>query len=189
MSQETHPAPSTGLARQPRRFRQVLEETDRRILDLLRRDGRVSYTELARVAGLSVSAVHQRVRRLEQRGVIRGYRAVVDDAALGRPLTAFVALTPIDPATPDTAPTQLQDLPDVEACYSVAGAESYVLKVRVASTGALEQLLAEVRQRCGMATRTTIVLSTSFEDGLAAPGEALDAADSTDPIPAPERYG
>lgn len=151
----------------PRRFRLVLEDIDRRIVDLLRQDGRASYTGLARAAGLSVSAAHQRVRRLEQRGVIRGYRAVVDATALGVPLTAFVALTPIDPAASDTAPTALQELAGVEACYSVAGAESYLLKVRVASTSALEVLLGDVRRRCGMATRTTIVLSTAFEDGSA----------------------
>lgn len=141
----------------------MLEDTDRRIVDLLTQDGRMSYTDLARGTGLSVSAVHQRVRRLEQRAVIRGYTARVDPAAIGLPLTAFVALTPIDPAAPDEVPAQLADLAEVEDCHSVAGTESYLLMVRVASPVALEGLLAELRARCGMATRTTVVLSTPFE--------------------------
>lgn len=141
----------------------MLEDTDRRIVVLLTQDGRMSYTDLARQTGLSVSAVHQRVRRLEQRGVIRGYTTQVDPAAVGLPLTAFVALTPIDPAVPDEVASQLRDLPEVEDCHSVAGTESYLLMVRVASPVALEALLADLRARCGMATRTTVVLSTAFE--------------------------
>lgn len=141
----------------------MLEDTDRRIVMLLLADGRRSYTDLARDTGLSVSAVHQRVRRLESRGVIRGYAAVVDPAQVGLALTAFVALTPIDPAAPDDVPAQLAELAEVEDCHSVAGTESYLLMVRVASPPALESLLAELRTRCGMATRTTVVLSTPFE--------------------------
>jgi Lrp/AsnC family leucine-responsive transcriptional regulator len=149
----------------------VLEATDRRIALLLAADGRMSYTDLARETGLSTSAVHQRVRRLEQRGVIRGYAAQLDHGELGAGLMAFVALTPLDPAAPDEVPAQVEDLPEVEACHSVAGTESWVLIVRVAGPMALETLLAEVRTRCGMATRTTVVLSTSFEDRPVAAAE------------------
>ncbi len=140
----------------------MLEATDRRIVELLAADGRMSYTDLARETGLSVSAAHQRVRRLEQRGVIRGYAADLDHAALGLGLAAFVALTPLDPAAPDEVPAQVEALPEVEACHSVAGTESYLLLVRVAGPQALESLLGEIRARCGMATRTTVVLSTPF---------------------------
>jgi Lrp/AsnC family leucine-responsive transcriptional regulator len=142
----------------------VLEATDRRIALLLAADGRMSYTDLARETGLSTSAVHQRVRRLEQRGVITGYAARLDHAELDAGLMAFVALTPLDPAAPDEVPAQVEDMPEVEACYSVAGTESWVLVVRVSGPLALETLLAEVRTRCGMATRTTVVLSTPFAD-------------------------
>ena len=78
--------------------------TDRKILGLLLADGRRSYTDVARDTGLSTSAAHQRVRRLEQRGAITGYRAVVDPQAVGLPLTAFVSITPTDPAAPDDLP-------------------------------------------------------------------------------------
>jgi Lrp/AsnC family leucine-responsive transcriptional regulator len=111
-----------------------------------------------------VSAVHQRVRRLEQRGLITGYRAVLNPPGLGLPLTAFVSITPIDVAQPDDAPARLAHLPAIEACHSVAGAESYILKVRVASPDALEGLLQEIRAAANVTTRTTVVLSTFYED-------------------------
>jgi Lrp/AsnC family leucine-responsive transcriptional regulator len=153
----------------------VFEELDRQIVALLGADGRMSYTALAKATGLSVSAAHQRVRRLEQRGVIRGYVADIDPIEAGLPLTAFVSLTPIDPAAPDDAPVRLGGLAHVEECHSVAGAESYILKVRVGRPSELESLLAEIRAVSGMATRTTVVLSTAWE-GRPLPLE--EAADS-----------
>ena len=139
-----------------------MEDTDRAIVAALTADGRCSFTDLAERVGLSVSAVHQRVRRLEQRGVIRGYAAQVDHEALGLPLAAFIAIKPIDPAAPDDAPERLAHLREIEACHSVAGDEFYLLKVRVASPAALERLLQEIRE-AGMSTRTTVVLSTPYE--------------------------
>ena len=141
-----------------------MEDLDRQILRLLAADGRRSYTDLAKDTGLSVSAVHQRVRRLEQRGVLRGYRAELDADEVGLPLTAFVSIKPIDPAAPDDAPDRLAHLAAIEACHSVAGDESYILKVRVASPAALESLLQEIRAAASVSTRTTVVLSTPFED-------------------------
>ena len=140
-----------------------MEDVDRRIIGLLAADGRMSYTDLGRATGLSTSAVHQRVRRLEERGVILGYAAKVDPSALGLPLTAFVAVSPLDPSAPDDAPERLAGLDAIEACHSVAGEEAYLLKVRVPSPGDLETLLAEIRGRAGVRTRTTVVLSTPFE--------------------------
>lgn len=127
------------------------------------RDGRTSYTDLAKMTGLSVSAVHQRVRRLEQRGVIRGYAAVADAESLGLPITAFVSIKPIDPSAPDDAPDRLAHLVEIEACHSVAGDESYILKVRVATPTELETLLQAIRAAANVSTRTTVVLSTPYE--------------------------
>ncbi len=141
-----------------------MEDTDRRIVRGLSEDGRVSYTDLAERVGLSVSAVHQRVRRLEARGAIRGYAARVDPDALGLPLTAFVSIHPNDPSAPDDAPDRLAHLPSIEACYSVAGVESYILKVRVASPVALETLLQDIRAAANVSTHTTVVLSIPYED-------------------------
>jgi Lrp/AsnC family transcriptional regulator, leucine-responsive regulatory protein len=141
-----------------------VEEIDRKILGLLCRDGRISFTELSRQAGLSVSATHQRVRRLERRGLIKGYAAVIDPADAGLPLTAFVSIKPFDPAAPDDAPQRLAHLAAIEACHSVAGEENYILKVRVASPTDLEDLLQQIRASAGVSTRTTIVLSTPYEN-------------------------
>ena len=140
-----------------------MEDLDRRIVGLLSQDGRMSFTDLGRATGLSTSAVHQRVRRLEERGVIQGYRAVVDHNELGMPLIAFISVTPLDPSAPDDVPDHLRDISEIEACHSVAGSESYILKVRVASPGDLEDLLARVRSSANVSTRTTVVLSTPWE--------------------------
>ncbi|HLJ99762.1 MAG TPA: Lrp/AsnC family transcriptional regulator [Streptosporangiaceae bacterium] len=141
-----------------------MEEIDRKIVLLLARNGRMSFTELARQAGLSVSAVHQRVRRLEQDGVIRGYAAVFDPQVIGLPLTAFVSIKPFDASAPDDLPARLESLSAIEGCYSVAGEENYILKVRVASPAVLEDLLQQIRTMAGVSTRTTVVLSTPFEN-------------------------
>jgi Lrp/AsnC family transcriptional regulator, leucine-responsive regulatory protein len=140
-----------------------MEDLDRKIVALLASDGRMSFTDLGKATGLSTSAVHQRVKRLEQRGVISGYVATVNHAALGLPLTALIAIRPIDPSQPDDAPDRLSALPQIEACYSVAGEDFYLLLVRVASPAALERLLQEIRTAANVSTRTTVVLSTPYE--------------------------
>ncbi len=133
------------------------------IVAALTSDGRMSFTELASQVGLSTSAVHQRVKRLEERGVITGYSARINYAALGLTLTAYVAIRPIDPAAPDDAPERLAALPQIESCHSVAGEDYYLLKVRVSGPAALEDLLAKIRAVAGVTHRTTIVLSTPYE--------------------------
>ena len=110
-----------------------VESKDRQILALLAADGRMSFTDLGKATDLSTSAVHQRVKRLEQRGLITGYGATVDHDQLGRPLTAFISITPIDPSQPDDYPDRLKGITEIESCWSVAGEESYILKIRVAT--------------------------------------------------------
>jgi Lrp/AsnC family leucine-responsive transcriptional regulator len=158
------PLPGRAGASRPAGYRDQVEETNRRIVSLLSRDGRMSFTELARQTGLSVSAAQQRVRRLEDRGVIRGYAALINPGDAGLPLTAFVSIKPFDPAAADDAPQRLAHLTAIEACHSVAGDENYILKVRVASPAALEDLLQEIRAAASVSTRTTIVLSTPYEN-------------------------
>ena len=140
-----------------------MEEIDRAIVKALTLDGRLSYTDLAERVGLSVSAAHQRVRRLEQRGVLKGYSARVDFTALELPLTAFVAIRPLDPSQADDAPDRLANLPEIEACYSVAGEDHYLLLVRVRGPQDLERLLQDIRSAANVSTRTTVVLSTAYE--------------------------
>jgi len=141
-----------------------VEDTDRRILGLLAADGRMSFTDLGKATGLSTSAVHQRVKRLEQRGLITGYGATVNHDELGLPLTAFISITPIDPSQPDDYPDRLRGIPEIESCWSVAGDESYILKIRVATPSDLEDLVARIRAAANVSTRTTIVLSTPYEN-------------------------
>jgi Lrp/AsnC family leucine-responsive transcriptional regulator len=140
-----------------------VEATDRQILALLAVDGRMSFTDLGRATGLSTSAVHQRVKRLEQRGLITGYGATINHAEVGLPLTAFISIRPIDASEPDDSPERLREIPEIESCWSVAGEESYILKVRVSTPLDLEDLLARIRAAANVATRTTIVLSTPYE--------------------------
>lgn len=140
-----------------------VEELDLAIVRQLAQEGRMSFTDLGRETGLSTSAVHQRVRRLEQRQVITGYAAQLDHAQLGLGLTAIVMLKPMDPSAPDDTPERLADIAAIEACYSVAGDYSYVLLVRVSSTVDLEDLLAQIRSRGNVSTNSTIVLSTPYE--------------------------
>jgi Lrp/AsnC family leucine-responsive transcriptional regulator len=140
-----------------------VEDIDRRILELLAADGRMSFTDLGKATGLSTSAIHQRVKRLETRGLIKSYAAVIDYDRVGLPLTAFISIRPIDPSQPDDSPDRLKDITEIESCWSVAGDESYILKVRVPTPRELEDLLARVRAAANVSTRTTIVLSTPYE--------------------------
>jgi Lrp/AsnC family leucine-responsive transcriptional regulator len=119
---------------------------------------------LAASAGLSVSAVQSRVRRLESRGVVTGYSARIDPEVVGHLLSAFVAITPLDPSQPDDAPARLQHIEAIESCHSVAGEESYILLVRVGSPRALEELLQQIRTAADVRTRSTIILQTFYDD-------------------------
>jgi Lrp/AsnC family leucine-responsive transcriptional regulator len=155
------PGPAAGAVWAARVL--VVEDLDAQILSLLAADGRMSFTDLGKATGLSTSAVHQRVKRLEQRGVIKGYGASIDYDEVGKPLTAFISIRPIDPSQPDDSPERLRGIGEIESCWSVAGDESYILKVRVATPADLENLLARVRAAANVSTRTTIVLSTPYE--------------------------
>lgn len=141
-----------------------MEKLDRQILALLARDGRMSYTDIGKETGLSTSAAQQRVRRLEQRGVIKGYSAVLDATELGLMVTAFVAVKPFDPSQADDAPERLRHLSGIISCYSVAGDASYLLKVQVGSMADLETLLTRIRSDGKVSTHTTTVLSVPYED-------------------------
>ena len=141
----------------------LADPIDRRLAALLIADGRTTLRSLADATGLSVSAVQARVRRLEADGVIRGYRAEIDPEAVGLPLAAIVAITPLDPAHEYDIPDRLRALDEIESCHSVAGDDSFVLFVRVATPTALEALIREIRKRANVSTRTTVVLQTFFE--------------------------
>jgi Lrp/AsnC family leucine-responsive transcriptional regulator len=88
----------------------------------------------------------------------------VDAEAVGKPLAAFIEITPLDPGQPDNAPELLEHLTEIEACHSVAGNASYMLLVRVASPRHLESLIRDIRTAASVSTRTTVVLQTFYEN-------------------------
>lgn len=141
-----------------------LESTDRQILALLEADGRMSWTDLGRETGLSTSAAQQRVRRLEAKGVIKGYRAELDLEAIGAGVTAFIFIVPMNPDEDELIPDILRTIPEVQGCHSIAGNASYLCRVQTQTPTELDHLLTRIRKRCHCATETTVVLDTLFDN-------------------------
>lgn len=139
-----------------------MDDKDRKLLGALEADCRLSYAELGARVSLAPSSVHDRIRKLERAGTIRGHRADIDFERAGLPITAFVSLA-LRPSSPADIPAKVAEFPLVESCYSVAGDNSYVLVVRAATTKDLEGLLDALRAKLEVVTRSTIVLSTPFE--------------------------
>jgi Lrp/AsnC family transcriptional regulator, leucine-responsive regulatory protein len=145
----------------------ALDPIDRRILRHLREDGRMAHAAIAKAVGLSGPAVHDRVRKLEQRGVISRYSAVLDPIALDRSHVAFIMVTLSEGsefAVDEPIVARICEEPDVLEFHRIAGQDCYLVKVRCATNKDLEQLLRRIRRVRGVArTRTTIVLSTELE--------------------------
>lgn len=148
-----------------------------RLLDLLTQDGRTSYQAMADEVGLSRPAVMERIKRLEEAGVIRGYTAVLDRARIGRPVTAFISVR-FPTSTVLGVEPEIQTLlsnPDVLECHHVAGEDCYMLKVAAPSLERLEKVLRTIKGgENASTTRTTIVLSTVFEKAVLPPPLAGD---------------
>lgn len=144
-----------------------MDRIDRRILELLREDGRVSHAAIAKEVNLSAPAVHERVRKLEQRGVIAGYTAVLDPEKMDRSHVAFCMVTLREGnefASDDPIVASICEEPDVLEFHRIAGEDCYMIKIRTATNRDLERLLRRIRATRGVArTRTTIVLSTELE--------------------------
>ena len=153
-----------------------LNAVDRRIIEILQREGRATYAQIAQQVGLSPAAAHERVKKLEARGVITGYHARVDPALVGAGVTAFIAVS-------QTAGPRgyLEDvfagMPWIEELHHVAGEESLLLKVRASSTRALEEIIWEIRALDSVErTKTVIALATVFEARPLAPATAAEDA-------------
>jgi Lrp/AsnC family leucine-responsive transcriptional regulator len=143
-----------------------LDDLDLRLLDALQRNARSTFAELGALIGLKPPAVHDRVKRLESKGYVRSYSAQLDSKLLGLELVAFVSCYTAPDCRYDEFTQTLSQMPEVLEVHSVAGEETYVLKVMTRSTGHLDELLARLKAVRGMArTKTTIVLSTPFERG------------------------
>lgn len=146
-----------------------VDRIDTELITALRAEARASYAELGRRVGLSGPSVQDRVRRLEESGTLRGYHAAVDPVAVGLDVTALVGIYLSDNAVQDDVAGRLADVDAIEDCWSVAGDEAFMIKVRVGDVVGLEVTLGRLRRIRGIArTRTTVVLSTRWE-GRAAP--------------------
>jgi Lrp/AsnC family leucine-responsive transcriptional regulator len=142
-----------------------LKPLDVKALKLLMRSGRATWAELGQLLGLSAPSAADRVRKLERRGVIRGYAALVDPASAGHPLTAYVSVSLASHRDRAAFLRAISKMENVAECHHVAGDDDYLLKVRCRGTQDLDHLLAEeLKDKLGVArTRTTIVLSTAKE--------------------------
>ena len=143
----------------------TLDDVDGRILSFLQENARETQAEIARAVGLAPSAVLERIRKLESRGVIKGYTALLDARAMGQGMLAFVAVRSEEGPTNDTVAQQLAQFAEVLEVHHVAGEDCYLVKVRTKDP---EQLGSLLRSRIGRipgvkSTRTTIVLETVKE--------------------------
>ncbi|MFL6140128.1 MAG: Lrp/AsnC family transcriptional regulator [Frankiaceae bacterium] len=152
-----------------------MDAIDRQLVFALRGNARATYAELARLVGLSAPAVHERVRRLEQTGVITGYHAALSPQAVGLGVAALVSIYQTESSEQDEVAEALRRVPAIEDCWFVAGDEAFIVKVRTTDVDALEHVLGVLRRTPGVArTRTTVVLSTRWEDRLTSPSPAGD---------------
>lgn len=157
----------------------MIDSTDRSILALLQGNARTSNSAIARRIGMAPSAVLERIRKLEARGVIRGYEVRVAPEAVGAELLAYVLVRTNEPTAQCTTGVELARLPEVLEVHHIAGEDCYLAKVRTSGTTALGRLL---REKVGsistvVGTKTTIVLSTHKESTrlpLEAAGEGDD---------------
>ena len=152
----------------------TLDEIDVKLLTLLQDDGRMSQHDLAEAVGLSSPATGERLRKLEERGIIKGFAAILDPRLLGADVTAFIAVG-IDGSRfyPDFV-ERAQEHPDIQECHAVTGQGSHLLKIRTRDTSTLEQLLAEIQSWPGVHwTTTSIVLSALKEGTRIALGDVL----------------
>jgi Lrp/AsnC family leucine-responsive transcriptional regulator len=141
-----------------------METLDQKILTLLAQDSEQSLEDLSTKLAIPSSTLHQRIKKLESKGVISGYQANLNYKLVGLNTTSFIFLTPIDPSAPDDVPTRIESIAEIEGCWSVAGPHSYLVKVNVSEPEDLEGLLAKIRAAANVRTETTVVLSTPFDN-------------------------
>jgi Lrp/AsnC family leucine-responsive transcriptional regulator len=141
-----------------------LDDIDRQILDLLQREARMTNAAIAAEVGLTGPSVFERVRKLEQRGVIRGYTINIDAAALGQPMTAFIRLVAAFDDRYDSGIKAIGEDPDVLECYNVAGEDCLVLKVKCGSPSDLESLLGRIRSRLTVQRSVTMIALRALKE-------------------------
>ena len=141
-----------------------ISANDARILDVLQRDGRRGYADLGADVGMSGPSAHERVKKLEARGVIRGYAAVVDPRSLGYDILAFSWITQAPGTTRHDLTDAFATIPEIEECHHITGEADYLIKVRARDTRDLERVLRLVQATPNVfQTETDVVFSSGFE--------------------------
>lgn len=160
----------------------MLDDIDLRILQLLQADARIANAAIARDVGLAPSAVFQRIRKLENEGVVKGYHARLDPGVLEQGLLAFITVQTGEGARAKETAEMLASVPEVLEVHRVVGDDCFFMKVRVRDTAALGALLDEKIQTLPpvASTRTTIVLSTAKDEAVRIPTAASAAPDISD---------
>jgi Lrp/AsnC family transcriptional regulator, leucine-responsive regulatory protein len=155
----------------------MIDSIDRKLLEMLQDNARASNAEMAEAVGLTVSSVHERVKKMERKGIIKGYVALVDPEKLGKPLLAFVRLSLNTSDTAEDVRGLCANEPDILECHHVAGEDCYILKVRAAGPARLEALLDAIRRSSGAERSVTnIVFSTAKDSTRVAPAPAEEGA-------------
>ena len=143
----------------------MVDEIDRKILDLLQSNAKLSNAELAESVGLTMSSVHERVKKLERKGVIKGYVAVVDAEKIGKPLLAFTRLTVNNHEGPLVSVRELcEKEPDILECHNVAGEDCYIIKLRAAGPKELERLLVAIKGSAESGRSVTNIVLSSVKE-------------------------
>lgn len=155
-----------------------ISTNDARILEVLQRDGRRAYADLGADVGMSGASAHERVKKLEGRGVITGYAAIVDPRALGFDVLAFSWITQAPGTVAHDLTASFAAIPEVEECHHISGEADYLIKVRARDTRDLERVLRRVQSTEDVfQTETDVVFSSGFERRpLHLPAETDDAA-------------
>ncbi len=157
----------------------ALDEVDRKILALLQRDGRMTNAAIGAEVGLTAPSVFERVRKLEQRGVIRGYSALVDAGALGKTLTALIRLTVQADEKYDRGMRVIAADPDVLEMYSVAGEDCLIIKTKVASPAELEALIRRIRSMITVQRSVTMIALSTLKENAPVNVEVSGRIEST----------
>ncbi len=144
----------------------VMDSLDYKVLSFLMNDGRAAWSDLASKLGMSAPAAAERVRKLEESGVIKGYAALIDSESVGLEMTAFIAVNLERPSHRTNFLAKISSLPEVQECHHVTGDHDYLLKVRCSDAADLDRIISdEIKSVVGVAsTRTTIALSTAKEE-------------------------
>jgi Lrp/AsnC family leucine-responsive transcriptional regulator len=141
-----------------------LDRLDARILEALQRDGRRTYGSIAAEVGISAPSVHERVKKLEARGIIAGYAATVDPVLVGRGILAFTWVSQSPGTASEDLTAEFAAIPEVEECHHIAGEADYLLKLRCRDTKDLERVIRILSTtRNVFSTETDVVLSSGFE--------------------------